>query len=112
MFGLDITPQIIDPNVFDAVQLSSYSLSVATTVLSTIIIAIRILIVSRMPGASRQPRLAMVIIVESAALYSISAIVYTSMIVPSAVTYNLYAELFFAYMAVESHSSYLSVLIF
>jgi hypothetical protein len=51
----------------------------------------------------------MEIIVESAVLYSISALVYTSVISPpstgAGVTYNDYVELFFAYMTVESHSS-------
>jgi hypothetical protein len=69
-------------------------------------IAVRILMVSRMPGASRQSRVAMEIIIESAALYSISALVYTPMLssfnAPNA-TYYLYSELFFSYMAVESH---------
>jgi hypothetical protein len=72
--------------------------------------------VSRMPGASRQPRIAMEIIVESAVLYSISALVFTPMLAnlspgtPLA-TYYQYADLFFAYMAVELHLSYLSDLI-
>jgi hypothetical protein len=68
-----------------------------------------------MPGASRQPRIAMEIIVESAALYSISALVYTPMLVnvslnEFASTYYQYADAFFASMAVEFHSSYLPVL--
>jgi hypothetical protein len=102
--GFDVAPQISDELV-NAVTISSYSLSVATTVLSTVIIVTRIMIVSRMPGASRQPQLgiAVEIIVESAALYSISAIVYTPMIADSTLTYNLYGDLFFAHMAVESH---------
>jgi hypothetical protein len=77
-----------------------------------VIIVIRILRVSRMPGASRQPQIAMEIIVESAILYSISALVYTPMISPftaPSVTYELYAQLFFAYMAVESHLPYLPI---
>ena len=70
--------------------------------------------VSRMPGASRQPQIAMEIIVESAILYSISALVYAPMISPfttPTATYQLYAEIFFAYMAVKSHSLYLHVFI-
>ena len=70
--------------------------------------------VSRMPGASYKPRIAMEIIVESAVLYSISALAYLSIISSTSLnveTYALYADIFFAYMAVESHPSYLSVLI-
>jgi hypothetical protein len=64
-----------------------------------------------MPGASRQPRIAMEIVVESAALYSISGLVFTSilpvikMVTSVGATYDLYAEIFFAYMAVASHPS-------
>jgi hypothetical protein len=72
--------------------------------------------VSHMPGASRQLQIqvAMEIIVESAALYSITALVYTVMIshlTASAATRYLYASIFFSYMAVESHHSYLAILI-
>jgi hypothetical protein len=79
-FALDVTPQVISDNLVNAMIISSFVLSVITTILSSVIIVIRILMVSRMPGASRQPRIAMEIIVESAALYSISALVYTPMI--------------------------------
>jgi hypothetical protein len=108
LFGLAVTPQGIPNNIVNAVASSSYSASVATTALSTVIIAIRILMVSRMPGASRQPRIAMEIIVESAALYSISALVYTLMLANlslniSVGTYIDYADMLFAYMAVESN---------
>jgi hypothetical protein len=53
----------------------------------------------------------MEIIVESAALYAISALVYTPMLADSSpdasvATYYLYAEMLFAYMAVECHLSY------
>jgi hypothetical protein len=70
--------------------------------------------VARMPGASRQPRVTVEIIVESAVLYSISALVYTSTLSSfttlnaASATYQIYAEVFFAYMAVEC-PSYLSV---
>ena len=69
-----------------------------------------------MPGATRQPRVAMKIIVESAALYSISALVYTPMLFATVTTiapvdtYGLYADLFFTYMAVESYLSCLPIL--
>jgi hypothetical protein len=68
-----------------------------------------------MPGASREPRIAMEIIVESAALYSISALVYTPMLylslspTASPATYSQYGEIFFAYMAVEYLPLYLSI---
>jgi hypothetical protein len=108
IFAFDVTPQVISDNLVIAVLLSSDILSVITTISSTVIIVIRILMVSRMPGASRQPQIAMEIIVESAALYSISALVYTPMIFDESMnatneTYVYYAEVFFAYMAVESH---------
>jgi hypothetical protein len=111
VFGFDVTPTLIPISIFNAVQITSYSLSLTTTVLSTVIIVIRILLVSRMPGTSSQPQVVMEIIVESAVLYSISALVYTPMISSITTsngagdTYELYADLFFAYMAVASHSS-------
>jgi hypothetical protein len=115
LFGLNITSQFIPDSVFNTVELSSFSLSVVTTIMSTTIIVIRIVMVSRMPGASYKPPIAMEIIVESAVLYSISALVYTPMLAlfnsPTAATYELYANIFFAYMAVESHTSSLSILI-
>jgi hypothetical protein len=105
VFSFGVIPQFIPPSIYNPVALSSYSLSVATTVVSTVLIAIRILRVSRRQGASRQPQIAMEIIIESAVLYSISALAYTSMLSPFApsATYELYGQLFFAYMAVESH---------
>ena len=114
LFSFEVTPQVIPECIYGPVELSSFSLSLATTVLSTAIIVIRILMVLCMPGASRQPRIAMEIIIESAILYSISALVYTLMISPfaaPAAIYYIYAELFFASMAVESHPSYLPILI-
>ena len=109
LFGFDATPRMIPGSLYYAVQLSLYSLSIVTTVLSTAIIVIRILMVARLPGTSRRPRIAMEIIVESALLYSISALVYTPMLADSSpdasvATYYLYAQLFFAYMAVECPS--------
>jgi hypothetical protein len=70
-----------------------------------------------MPGASRQPKVAMEIIVESAVLYSITVLVDTAILLfettlTSGNTYDLFAELFFAYMAVVSQPSCLSVLAF
>jgi hypothetical protein len=110
LFVLVVTPEGISNSIVNAVELSSYSLSVVTTLLSTVIIVTRILMVSRMPGASRQSRIAMEIIVESAALYAISGLVNISMLsyaMSSATVFSsyLYADLCFAYMAVESHLS-------
>jgi hypothetical protein len=104
-FGLDITPQFIPDTIYEAVLISSYSLSVVTAALSTVMIVIRILRVSRIPGASRQPRIAMEIVVESATLYSISALVYVVIISKTSLnveTYEMYADVFFANMAVKS----------
>jgi energy-converting hydrogenase Eha subunit G len=118
VFSLGVTPQVIPARIGAAVERSSYSLSLVTTVISTVIIVTRILMVSRIPRASHQTRIAMEIIIESATLYSISALVYTSMLsgitahTPASATYQIYADIFFAYMAVESHPSSLSVLIF
>jgi phosphatidylserine synthase len=107
MFAFDVTLPAPSDSVYIAVERGTYSLSVATTVLSTIIIAIRILMVSRIPGGNRQRSIAVEIIVESAVRYSISAVVYTSMIPPiswtgSSATHYLYAGVFFRHMAVES----------
>jgi hypothetical protein len=82
-----------------AIQVTTYALSVGTTTISTIIIVTRILLVSRMPGASKQPRLAAEIITESAALYTISALIYVAM-VPGSLDYGPYVNPFFTYMAV------------
>jgi hypothetical protein len=114
VFGFNVTPAVIQNNTFEGVTITSYALSVVTTVLSTVIIVIRILKVSRLPGATHQSRMAVEIIIESAALYSISALVYVPMLsplIPSATVYYKYGEIFFAYMAVESHLSYHTVLI-
>jgi hypothetical protein len=61
-----------------------------------------------MPGASKQPRLAAEIIIESAALYSISALIYVSLIPLSIPTNNPlipFGELFFAHLAVSPPSA-------
>ena len=113
MFAFDITPQLIPYKLVSAVAISSYTLSVVTTILSTMIIVIQILMVSRMPGVIHQSRIAIEIVVESAALYSISALIFTPMIADVSLntpvmTYYLYADVFFGYMAV-SLIPYLSI---
>ena len=70
--------------------------------------------VSRMPGASSKLQIVVEIIVESAILYTISALVFIPMLAelsltPHPETYYGYAELFFTCMAVESHPSSLLV---
>ena len=69
-----------------------------------------------MPGVIHQSRIAIEIVVESAALYSISALVFTPMIADVSLntpvkTYYVYVDVFFVYMAVESHPSYICVLL-
>jgi hypothetical protein len=100
-FAIQVYPAWFPVRTGSAVQVTTYALSVGTTTLSTIIIVTRILLVSRMPGASKQPHLAAEIITESAVLYTISALIYIAMIAGS---YHdaVYANIFFAYMAVRS----------
>jgi hypothetical protein len=97
-----VVPVWIPGNIANAVETTTYALSVGTTTLSTIIIVTRILLVSRMPGASISIRLAAEIITESAILYTVSALVYIGMIphIPYSY-YDIYAWVFFAYMAVR-----------
>jgi hypothetical protein len=40
MFGFEVTPQVIPAGIYDPVLISSYSLSVAATLLSTMIIVV------------------------------------------------------------------------
>ena len=97
-----VYPAWIPPSIWSAVEVTTYALSVSTTTLSTIIIVIRILLVSRMPGASKEPHLAAEIITESAVLYTISALIYIGMIPGQSISFALhYADVFFAYMAVH-----------
>ena len=100
LFLLDVVPVWIPQNIDNDVRITTCALSVGTTTLSTIIIVTRILLVSRMPGASKQPRLAAEIIIESAVLYTISALIYIAMI-PGNPYYLEYAAVFFASMAVR-----------
>jgi hypothetical protein len=116
-FIFEATQEPISNGTFNAVEIISYSLSVVTTTLSTVLIVVRILMVSRMSGTSRRLRIAMEIIVESAVLYLISALVYTLMLssIPTfaaSPTYYAYADILFAYMTVASHPSCLPVLVF
>jgi predicted signal transduction protein with EAL and GGDEF domain len=96
-----VSPAWTPFNIGNAVEITTYALSVGTTTLSTIIIVIRILLVSRTPGASNKPRLAAEIITESAALYTISALIFIAFISGNFYYLN-YAGVFFAYMAVCS----------
>jgi hypothetical protein len=104
MFGMDVSPTFFPDNVYFSIETTTYSLSVATTVLSTLIISGRILKVSHMAGISSQPRTVLEIIVESAALYSIAALGFISLMGvsdPNVGTYSLYMQLFFTNMAVR-----------
>jgi hypothetical protein len=118
-FVISVCPVWVPPHIANAVQISGIALSVATTTVSTIIIVTRILLVSRMPGASKQPRLAAEIITESAALYSISALIYISLVSAASSTTvvlenaprRLYGEAFFTYLAVSFLSAHLSIIV-
>jgi hypothetical protein len=103
---MEVCPAWIPQNIWSAVKVTTYTLSVSTTTLSTIIIVTRILLVSRMPGASKQPRLAAEIVTESAVLYTISALIYIAMI-PGNYYYIEYSSVIFGKMAV-SHLLFLA----
>jgi hypothetical protein len=100
LFAIEVYPAWIPGSISRAVEITTFALSVGTTTLSTIIIVTRILLVSRMPGASKVPHSAAEIITESAALYTVSALIYIGMIrgQPYFVTY---ADIIFAYMPVR-----------
>jgi hypothetical protein len=110
-FVMAAVPVWIPENIANAVEITNYALSVSTTTLSTIIIVTRILLVSRMPGASKKSRLAAEMIAESAALYTISALIYIGMIPSACFDYTPYASIFFIYMAVcsPSHSCHSAI---
>ena len=99
MFSLEVTPQFIPDRIAIPVELSSCSVSVPAPVLSTAIILIRILVVSRIARASHQPQIAMETIIKSDRIYCISALVYISissylLTLATAITFYVYAELF------------------
>jgi hypothetical protein len=101
-FVIAVYPAWIPTQIAAGVEISWIALSVGTTTVSTIIIVTCIVLVPRMPGASKQLHLAAEIIIESAALYSISALIYVSFIlVPVTSTLPLYGEIFFAHLAVS-----------
>jgi hypothetical protein len=106
LFGSDLSPIFFPSEIVNPLYISSYALPVAATVLSTLLIVWQILIVLRMPGASHRPLTALEIVVESAALYSVSALVLLALVVCSDSdtyyqTVYLYAHEFFIYMAVS-----------
>jgi hypothetical protein len=87
--------------------MSTYALSVASTILSTILIVVRILYVARIPGTTRQPYTVIEVVVESAALYSISALIYIVMLhewIVNLSLMDLYGEIFCSNMAVSKIS--------
>jgi hypothetical protein len=106
-FAVEISPNIVVTiTTLNALDVGNVVLSVVTTVLCTIFIVIRISIVTRMEGATGRLSQAMNIIVESAALYSVAALVYLPVDVLSnknsliPLTYISYVSLIFAFMAV------------
>jgi hypothetical protein len=104
-FVIDVYPKFVPDNIAIRIQVSAYALSVGTTVLSTLIIAIQILRVPRLSISSHRPHTAAEIIVESAALYFISGLIFIPMMNliatnSASITYILYAKLFFTHMAV------------
>jgi hypothetical protein len=112
---MDIILTLIPMNIYFPLAMATYALSVASTVLSTILIVVRILYVARIPGTTRQPLTVIEIVVESAALYSISALIYIVMLyewIANSSLMDLYGEIFCSNMAVSKSAwiPYLSVL--
>jgi hypothetical protein len=79
-----------------ALNITNISLSVATTILCSLIIVTRIFLISRMPGTTRQPTKAAEIVIESATFYSIIALMWIALDsgLPTA-TYSLYVDVFY-----------------
>jgi hypothetical protein len=102
---MDITSHPVPINAYLGVLHATFSLSVATTVVSTILIVIQILRTSRVPGKTRaKSHTAVETIIESALLYSVTSLIFIPMINPeseSSSTYYLYAQVFAAHMAVS-----------
>jgi hypothetical protein len=90
-----------------AIVATAYSLSLATTVLTSLLIVVRILRVGRIPGTTNQSRTSMEIIVESAALFTVASLVYIPILAvqltKGSETAYPYVQVFWAYTAV-SHS--------
>jgi hypothetical protein len=104
-FGLVVSPDArskVTAEQLDAWSIANTSLSVATTVMATLIIIIHILRVTRLPGAQLSSS-AVEIVVESAALYAVSSLVFLGLAVPTSTTTDVrffYAQVFFSTMAV------------
>jgi hypothetical protein len=94
-FILDIIPPTFSDEIFVALNITNVSLSVATTLLCSLIIVVRIFLVSRMPGTTHQPIKAAEIVIESAAFYSITALIWIALPYASTLTYNLYVDVFY-----------------
>src|ERR1700753_399900 len=77
-FGTGVSPINFSEKVANALSITWIALSVVSTVLSTLIITVRILKVSRMPGAleSRRSYITIEIIVESAAIYATVGLIF------------------------------------
>jgi hypothetical protein len=106
---MTVSPVLYPDSVFVPIELSNISLSVASTVMSTSIIALRIIRVSAMSGTTSRPRIVVKVIVESATLYAVSAMVYifiTAFPRDDISAYGNYAEFIFANMAVRSNYTF------
>jgi hypothetical protein len=108
VFILDFL-QLPPSGIIPALGITNVTLSVATTILCTLIISAKIMLNSKMllestSGRNSDANFIVKIIVESAALYSISSLAYIPLITLSSVeasTYALYVDLFFGNMAVS-----------
>jgi hypothetical protein len=103
--ALELSPQGCS-DLINILSMSFVSLSVATTIIVTILIVVRILRASRFPGVQR-PRLVLEILIESAALYSITSAVFIGFYASTqriAMENVLYPETFWAAMIVSGDS--------
>jgi hypothetical protein len=117
-FAIEISPNVVvSVTIGNALDIGNVVLSVATTVVCTTFIVIRILMISRMEGATGQLSQAVNIIVESAALYTIASLVYLPFDAlgnegsPVILTYINYISLILAFIAV-CVVAFLTVLLF
>jgi hypothetical protein len=106
---MEVTPRYYPNKLVSGLGIANVSFSVATIVSSTLLILARIIqlsptrAISGLPGNTKiqttrryQPWLAVEIIIESAALYSVAAIMT---VIPA--TDGLYADMIFANVAVS-----------
>jgi hypothetical protein len=116
LFGLEVAPKDYS-SIARPVDTANISFSVSTTILSTLIIVIRIIMLSRMSDSARHTegwhhqnpsRTAIEIIIESAALYALASLAYIPVdamingFTSKPETYYMYVQLFWSDMAVSS----------